>query len=160
MLTLYLSYVKHVNVICFVIAERGVCVCVCVGAPKKDFLRKYIRTEVAMDTLASGFWNREPLGPLESALGWGRGGQQEERTLSGFYVDPHPPPGSTDGPGKPGCSVGTFHLVPCWTEVPEGRAARVPKGVSWAKHGRLPRQRRLSNWRWCVGQREKFLLRF
>ena len=70
------------------------------------------------------------------------------------------PPGSTDGPGKPGCSVGTFHLVPCWTEVPEGRAARVPKGVSWAKHGRLPRQRRLSNWRWCVGQREKFLLRF
>lgn len=61
--------------------------------------------------------------------------------MSGFYVDLHPPPGSTDGPGKPGCSVGTFHLVPCWTEVPEGRAVCVPKGVSWAKDGRPPGQR-------------------
>lgn len=62
-------------------------------------------------------------------------------TLSGFYVDPHPPPRFTDGPGKPGCSVGTFHLVRCWTEVPEGRAARVPKGVSWAQDGRSHWQR-------------------
>lgn len=59
----------------------------------------------------------------------------------GFYTDQHPPPGSTGGPGKPGCAVGTFRLVPCCTEVPEGRAARVPKGVSRAEDRRPAGQR-------------------
>lgn len=76
-------------------------------------------------------------------MGDGEANQEEQRlgTLSGVYIDPHPPPGSTDGPGKPDCSVGTFHLAPCWTVVPEGRAARVSKGDSRAKDRRPPRQR-------------------
>lgn len=79
-------YINYVNIVfelreareCYVLCDyRTWCVnvCVCRGAPKQDFLRQYICTEVTVDTLAPGFWNREPLGPPESALGWGKGGQ-------------------------------------------------------------------------------------
>lgn len=72
----------------------------------------------------------------------------------------HGTPGSTDGPGKPGCTVGILRLVRAGPRSPRAGLHVSRRASPGARTAALPAGGRLSNSRWRGGQRGKFLLRF